>query len=495
MDIGEAGEGLSGGGYSCLREMSRQKIHLLTEQNGIESGVLDEVPRKKQKKEIESEITDDGGNENENENEKGNGNGNGKAEESDEFDDLEDTVRTETVGLKYTDSDIYLDTVNRKVLNFDMPLICSVSLATTNIHICLVCNRYLQGASLSSPAFTHAVDTNHHVYINTQTSKFIILPEQLVLSENRSKDLRDIQLLLQPKFGKQVISELDSRPLEGKTMAGEAYDVGFVPLVNDYMSDIIDTRFDAKEGNSILKHNTLYYALLHLPLVRDHLLEYKNSESTPLSNQLSNLTKKIWSPYLFKNFTSSFAIEYYLVSCRLPTKILDDVRLFYTWILNTLMKENKKLYKDLFTGKLVSKGSAKPIKFINLTVKLPQQSVFKGSTSSSIEQYDLMTLIKEKGYQVLKFPQYLVIYIDRTNDVQLEGIEQQLNKSIVKFDPNTLQLNERTNYKLLANITDSKVQVLDKSRKRWMEFDGVGVKEVEKELLFIANSQLQIWEK
>lgn len=245
----------------------------------------------------------------------------------------------------------------------------------------------------------------------------------------------------------------------------------------------------------MLKHNTLYYALLHLPLVRDHLLEIRSSESTPLSNQLSILAKKIWSPYLFKNFTSSFAIENYLVSCRIPTKILDDVRLFYTWMLNTLLKENKKLYKDLFTGKLVSKDSSKSIKFINLTVKLPQQSVFKGSTSSSIEQYDLVTLIKEKGYQILKFPQYLVIYIDRTNDVQIEGMEQHLNKSIVKFYPDTLKLDKRTNYKLVANITDSKVQVLDKSRKRWVEFDGVSVKEVEKELLFIANSQLQIWEK
>ena len=461
--------------------MPKQKTQRLSEQNDVESGVLEAVPRKKQKKEVLCGTTDDGQN--------------GGTEDSDEFEDLDDTVHMETTGLKYTDSDIYLDTVNRKVLNFDMPLICSVSLATTNIHICLVCNKYLQGASLSSPAYAHAVDTDHHVYMNTHTSRFIILPEQLVVSESRSKDLRDIQLLLKPEFEKRVISKLDSKPFEGKTLTGETYDVGFVPLVNDYMSDTIDTRFDTKEGSSMLKHNRLYYALSHLPLVRDHLLEFRSSESTPLSNQLSNLTKKIWSPYLFKNFTSSFAVENYLVSCRIPTKILDDIRLFYTWMLNKLLKENKKLYKDLFTGKLVSRDSSKLIKFINLTVKLPQQSVFKGSTSSSIEQYDLVTLIKEKGYQILKFPQYLVIYIDRTNDVQIEGMEQHLNKSIVKFYPDTLKLDKRTNYKLVANITDSKVQVLDKSRKRWVEFDGVSVKEVEKELLFIANSQLQIWER
>lgn len=450
------------------------------EEERVPENRLDVLPKKKLKKNATSEKINDAGI--------------GESPLDDEFDDLEDKVQPENETIKYTDSDIYFDTINRRVLNFDMPLICSVSLATTNIHICLVCSKYLQGASLDSPANAHAIDTNHHIYINTQNSNFIILPEQLILSDARSRDLRDIQLLLKPEFNEKLISQLDTKPFQGKTLTGESYDVGFVPLINDYMSEIVDKRFESRESNSVLKHNTLYYALSHLPLIRDNLLRFEESEATPLISQLSRLTKKIWSPYLFKNFTSSFAIESYLVSCELPAKLLDDIRLFYTWLINTSIKENKKMYKDFFTGKLLIENATKPIKFINISVKLPQESVFKGSTSSSIEQYDLEKLIKEKGLKIIKSPQYLTIYIDRTNDMKIEGIEQQMNMGIVKFDPDSLRLNDKYSYKLVVNLTANKVQVLDKAKNRWVEFDGVSVKEVEKELLFISNCQLQIWE-
>ncbi|KAG0684003.1 hypothetical protein C6P40_001770 [Pichia californica] len=413
-------------------------------------------------------------------------------DDDDEFDDLEDTVQLEKSQVKISDSDVYLDTINRKVLNFDLPLICSVSLATTNIHICLVCNKYLQGASESSPAYAHAIDSNHHIFINTQTYKFIILPEQLVLSGKVLEDLNDIKLLLNPEFTIKDISSLDNVPKQGTTLTKTKYDAGFIPLINDYMNDQTDSRFD-KYSKFVLKHNALYYAISHISFIRNALLSYTQSETTPLTNQLSILTKKIWSPFLFKNFTSSFAIENYLVSCHLPNKIIEDIRLFYTWMINTLIKENKKIFKNKFTGNLLL--NEKEIKFINLAIKLPQQSVFKGSTSLSIEQYDLVKLIKEKKIKIVKSPKYLVIYIDRTNDMKIEGIDQELNMNILKFDPDLLQLDTELKYKLLANITyDNKVHVFNKSRNKWVEFDSVNLKEIEKELLFITNCQLQIWE-
>lgn len=411
----------------------------------------------------------------------------------DEFDDLEDTVQVKKKHAKVTDSDTYLDTVNRKILNFDLPLVCSASLATTNIYICLTCNKYLQGASESSPAYLHAIDTGHHVFINAQTSKFIILPEQLILSDTRAQDLHDIQLLLNPKFTKEMISSLDTKPRQSKTLNKETYDVGYIPLLNDYMSDISTSKITSQEGDPTLSHNALYYSLAHVPVIRDALLLYTQSETTPLTNQFSNLTKKIWSPYLFKNFTSSFAMENYLISCNLPLKINNNLRFFYSWIINSLIKENKKIFKDAFTGKLETNG--KEVKFVNVSIKLPQESVFKSSISSSIEQYDLVKLIRDKKFKIIKHPKYLVIYIDRTNDMKIEGIEKQLNMNIVKFDPDLLQLDGNIEYQLISNITyDNKVYVLDKSRTRWVEFDSMSVKEVEKDLLFISNCELQIWE-
>lgn len=414
-------------------------------------------------------------------------------EKGDEFDDLEDFVEIEKNQVKFTDSDMYLDTINRKILNFDLPLICSVSLATTNIHICLVCNKYLQGASESSPAYAHAADTNHHIFLNTSTSKFIILPEQLILSDNMTYELHDIQLLLKPEFTTKMISDLDTTPIQSETLNKTKYNPGFIPLVNDSVSDIPNSRI-SEQRNFTLKHNSLYYALAHLPFIRDKLLAYEQTETTPLTNELSILTKKIWSPYLFKNFTSSYIIENYLVSCHLSNKITVDLRLFYIWVINSLNKENKKLFKDCFSGKILIDMN-KETKFINLPIKLPQQSVFKGSTSLSIEQYDLEKLLKEKNLKMVKSPKYLVLYVDRRNDMNLEGIEQKLNMNIVKFNPDLLQINSTLKYKLIANITyDNRVHVLDLSRNTWMQFDGINVKEIQKELLFLSNCELQFWE-
>lgn len=415
-----------------------------------------------------------------------------KDQEDDEFDDLEDSIQLESARPKEMNSDMYLDTINRRVLNFDLPLACNSSLATTNIHICLVCNRYLQGASINSPAYMHAVDSNHHIFLNTQTLKFIVLPEQLELSKEKTDGLRDIQLLFKPEFTDTLLSKFDTTTIEGKTLTHEKYTAGFIPLINDNILAIKDP--DSKDKNETLIHNTLYYSLSHISAIRDYLIRFTLSDSTPLTNHMSNLVKKIWSPFLFRNLTSSYAIENYLVSCRVGSQIREDVRLFYIWIVNILIKENTRL-KTLFTGKLIlTNRPEKSVKFINLSISLPQQSVFKDGSSSSIEQYDLLSLIKAKNIQIINAPKVLTIFIDRSNPMKIEGINQTLNMSIVKFDPDLLEINN-FKYRLVANITyENKVQVFNKASGNWMEFDGVNVKDVEKELLFIFNCKLQFWE-
>lgn len=407
-------------------------------------------------------------------------------DELDDLNDLDDVINLESVKSKYTNSTLYLDTINKKILNFDMPLECCMTLATTNVHICLVCNKYLQGASINSPAYMHAVDTNHHIFINSKTNKFIILPEELILSSEREKELRDLQLLLHPEFSNEMIKTLDTKPIFGNTINNEKYNVGYIPLIND---NIIKT--DLNNSFSEDK-NLLHYAITHLTNVRDYLLKFNQDDSKPLTSELSILTKKIWSPYLFKKFTSSYSLENYLTTCNLPTAINSDIRNFYIWLINSLMRENKVL-KNQFTGKLITND--KETKFINLTVKLPKESIFEDGTSSSIKQYDLEKLISEKNLKIIKSPRYLVIYIDRNKEFKVEGLKNQLNLNIVKFDPNSLTINNKFKYKLLSNITyDNVIQLLNKSDSKWVEFDGINIKEVEKELLFISNCKLQFWE-
>lgn len=398
-------------------------------------------------------------------------------ESYDEFDDLEDSITFNLYNSKFTDSDLYLDTINRKVLNFDLPIQCCSTLATSNILICLVCNKYLQGGSINSPAYIHSVDNDHHIFLNTEKCTFNILPEQLLLSQERSNELNDIKLLFNPVF---IGMNFDKESFYGQTLSGRKYHVGFIPLVNDTES----------EATSItILHNMLYYAFAHISALRDLMIDHHSSDSQPLTNELSRLTKKIWSKYLFHDIVSSLSIENYVSN--LSHKIGSDLKLFYSWMVNTLLKESKQI-KEIFTGKVEFDG--KKVKFSNLTVELPQPSVFKDGTSSSIKQYHLTELIKNKGYNIIKTPKVLVIYIDRSNSMKIEGIKQTLNTNVVNFDPHLLQVGD-FRYRLVANITyDKKIHVLDKANEQYKEFDSASVKDIEKELLFISNSKLQFWE-
>jgi U4/U6.U5 tri-snRNP-associated protein 2 len=39
----------------------------------------------------------------------------------------------------------YLDTIDRKLLDFDFEKLCSVTLQNLNVYACLVCGKYFQG--------------------------------------------------------------------------------------------------------------------------------------------------------------------------------------------------------------------------------------------------------------------------------------------------------------------------------------------------------------
>ena len=51
----------------------------------------------------------------------------------------------------------YLDTIDRAVLDFDFQKVCSVTLSTQNVYVCLVCGKFFKGKAPKTPAFTHSV--------------------------------------------------------------------------------------------------------------------------------------------------------------------------------------------------------------------------------------------------------------------------------------------------------------------------------------------------
>lgn len=65
----------------------------------------------------------------------------------------------------------YLDTINKKILDFDFEKLCSVTLSNINVYGCLVCGKYFQGKGTKTPAYFHSLDANHHVFIQLSTGK------------------------------------------------------------------------------------------------------------------------------------------------------------------------------------------------------------------------------------------------------------------------------------------------------------------------------------
>ena len=64
----------------------------------------------------------------------------------------------------------YLSTINRKVLDFDFERRCSVTLHYNHVYVCLVCGTFFQGRSKQSPAYIHAVEGEHCLFMNLETA-------------------------------------------------------------------------------------------------------------------------------------------------------------------------------------------------------------------------------------------------------------------------------------------------------------------------------------
>lgn len=122
-------------------------------------------------------------------------------------------------------NDLYLDTINRSVLDFDFEKLCSISLANINVYACLVCGRYYQGRGPKSHAYFHALEVGHHVYINMETRKVYVLPEGY---EVKSKSLDDIKFVVDPRLSKEEVLRLDIDAKDASDLSGKRYRPGML---------------------------------------------------------------------------------------------------------------------------------------------------------------------------------------------------------------------------------------------------------------------------
>jgi U4/U6.U5 tri-snRNP-associated protein 2 len=101
----------------------------------------------------------------------------------------------------------YLDTINRKILDFDFEKACSLTPAKTNVYGCLVCGKYFQGRGMNTPAYIHSLDHGHHVFIHLHNGRVWCIPDNYEVID---ASLEDIKFNLNPQYTDEQIEQIDN---------------------------------------------------------------------------------------------------------------------------------------------------------------------------------------------------------------------------------------------------------------------------------------------
>ncbi|KAK5173410.1 Ubiquitin carboxyl-terminal hydrolase 10 [Saxophila tyrrhenica] len=478
-------------------------------------------------------------------------------EEADALDDEdEDNGQIRTLRQKEAMDgyqDLYLDSITRSALDFDFLRQCSITLSNQNVYACLVCGKYFSGRGTKTPAYFHALEIGHHVYINMETKKVYVLPEGY---EVKSKSLDDIKFVVDPQFTPEEVKALDKERPPAWDLAGRKYYPGFVGLNNIKANDYV---------------NVVAQALAHVTPLRNFMMLEDLSSRPQLPQQFSVLVRKLWNPKAFKNHVSPHELMQE-VSLRSNKKYLltsqaDPIE-FLNWFLNNLhltlggskTKLHSSLIQNIFQGSLriesqsitaradagdrllfedaAIKSQTSP--FMILTLDLPPAPLFQDDVEKNIiPQVPLTTVLQKYNgitaqerlntrmrYRLLHpLPPYLIMHVKRF--LPNKFLQSQRNPTIVTFSPRALDVSpyvepnpqihpprEPILYDLVANITYEGVKVRDDSvegeaeRKvwkcqvreggeggGWWEMQDLFVERVNAELLGSKESYVMVWER
>lgn len=381
------------------------------------------------------------------------------------------------------------DKIHRELLDFDFEKVCLVTLDSTNVYCCLVCGKYFQGRSKSSPAYNHAITMNHHKFLNLTSEKFYNLPEDIEIP--KSHELQDILDYLNPRYTQR---DIDLLPRISFDLNSEKYRVGYVGLNNIKHNDYA---------------NVVVQALAHIKPIRDYYLQLSNGNS--FNAKFGELVRKIWSPHLFKSHISPqrFITTISEESKRKFTAEKGTPKAFLLWMLNKLDGPFECLRGKIEISStpivphegndkvefvtLESKRKTIESKFWILSVDVPL-SLFN-SHGDKIEELHLEDLLLKydgetttqgpkdiRTYKVTKLPQYLIILYERSKE----------SKAVVKF-PEVLEFYGEK-YELVSSIRKKETwSITLHAQQEWIQIDNLEVKPVSSELLFLDENYIQVW--
>lgn len=399
-------------------------------------------------------------------------------------------------------SDLYLDTINRALLDFDFEKLCSVTLSNINVYACLVCGTYYQGRGPRSQAYFHALEVGHHVYINMETKKVYVLPEGY---EVKSKSLDDIRFVVDPTFTKEAVMQLDKTHPQAWDLQGRKYVPGYVGMNNIKANDYF---------------NVVCQALTHVPPLRNYFMLEDLSARNQLVQRFSILLRKIWNPKAFKAHVSPHELLQE-ISLRSNKKFSlteqADPADFLSWFLNNLhlslggskTKPKSSIVQKIFQGsmrvesqQITARADAQDrlrfedaainsttTPFMMLTLDLPPSPLFQDDRAKNIIPQVPLTEVLRKydgvraqerlntrmRYRLLHpLPPYLLMHVKRFSPNKF--LQEQRNPTIVTFNPRSMDMSpyvepnpalyppgEPVVYDLVANITHEGVRVRDDS--------------------------------
>ena len=453
-------------------------------------------------------------------------------------------------------SDLYLDTINRGRLDFDFEKLCSVTLSNINVYACLVCGKYFAGRGHKTPAYFHALEVGHHVYINMETKKVYVLPEGY---EVKSDTLNDIKVVVDPKFTLEDVRALDKQKQPAWDLLGRKYIPGFVGMNNIKANDYT---------------NAVVQALAHVSPLRNFLMLEDLSSRPQLVQRFSTLVRKIWNSKAFKSHVSPHELMQE-ISSRSNKKFTlteqADPADFLSWFLNNLhlalggsrSKPKSSIVQTMFQGsvKIESQSitaradasdrlrfedteiKSQTSPFMILTLDLPPAPLFQDDTDNNIiPQVPLTTVLNKYNgitaqeklnnrvrYRLLHpLPPYLIMHVKRFEANKF--LQAQRNPTIVTFKPRALDmspyvepnpqlhpLGEPIVYDLVANITHEGVKVRDDSvegeaerkvwraqvkeeggettQQQWWEMQDLFVDKVNADLLCTKEAYVMVWER
>jgi U4/U6.U5 tri-snRNP-associated protein 2 len=477
-------------------------------------------------------------------------------EEEEEEDEDEDDERAAPVVIRQDAplegfDDLYLDTIKRSVLDFDFEKLCSVSLSNINVYACLVCGKYYQGRGPKSHAYFHALEVGHHVYINMQTQKVYVLPEGY---EVKNKSLDDIKFVSDPRYTKEQVVAMDRKAKTAWALGGKEYTPGFVgmnniksndyfnviiqalshvpPLRNFFMLEDFSTKPELAKRLSILirkiwnprafKSHVSPHELLQEISLKSNKKFTLTAQSDPvefLSWFLNNLhlalggsKTKPGSSFIQQVFQGKLKVESQAITAKADAG--DRLRFEDAAVVQTDVNRFMLLTLDLPAAPLFQDELER-----NIIPQIPLTNILSKYDGLKAQEH----LNTRKRYRLLHpLPPYLLFHIKRFS---VNKFVSERNPTIVTFDARNLDMSpyvepnpqmhppgEPIWYDLVANVVHEavrgredvegemeghewKVQMQDKGREEWVQIQDLFVEKVQKELLYLGETYLQIWER